>query len=182
MGFAGLSGPLSSVDEGGFASASFHSFEDTLAWDAYSGDYGPNFVGHALEMGAYLVKDDRFGWQAFGGNVVSGSTEDSVVRVQARDSLRRRVFIAPIGAWLSLDAGAFDEFTFDPTTNAVTLSIAASAPGISAAAPAPQARLVVQNTADNGLGVLIPTANLTMDAGAYVIPFKDGTASVALSL
>ena len=29
VGFAGLSGPLSNVDQGGFASASFHSFADT---------------------------------------------------------------------------------------------------------------------------------------------------------
>jgi hypothetical protein len=40
VGFGGLSGPLSNIDQGGFAAASFHSFPDTLAWDAYSGDYG----------------------------------------------------------------------------------------------------------------------------------------------
>ena len=42
VGFAGLSGPMSNIDQGGFASASFHSFADTLKWDGYSGDYGPN--------------------------------------------------------------------------------------------------------------------------------------------
>ena len=182
VGFGGLSGPLSSVDEGGFAAASFHSFEDTLAWDAYSGDYGPNFVGHALEMGTYLVQDARFGWQAFGGNVVSGQRGIGVVRVQARDSLRRRVFIAPLGAWLTLDAGAFDEFEFDPSAKTVALTIAAAVPGVEGAAPAPQARLVIQNTADNGLGVLKPTTSLSQDAGAFVIPFKNGVATITLSL
>jgi hypothetical protein len=29
-GFGGVSGPLTNIDEGGFAAASFHSFEDTL--------------------------------------------------------------------------------------------------------------------------------------------------------
>ncbi|KAK7680558.1 hypothetical protein QCA50_016340 [Cerrena zonata] len=33
VGFAGLSGPMSNIDQGGFASASFHSFADTLKWD-----------------------------------------------------------------------------------------------------------------------------------------------------
>ncbi|KAI0328788.1 hypothetical protein GY45DRAFT_1354943 [Cubamyces sp. BRFM 1775] len=179
VGFAGLSGPLSNVDQGGFASASFHSFADTLKWDGYSGDYGPNFVGHALEMGTYVVDHPDFGWQAFGGDVIATAPR---VRVRTLDSLRRRVFIAPLGAWLSLDAGAFEELELDTEKDTVTLTIAPSAPGIPGAASAPEARLVVANTADNGLGVLKPTANLTQDAGAWVIPFKNGVASVTLAL
>jgi hypothetical protein len=31
VGFGGISGPLTNIDSGGFAAASFHSFEDTLA-------------------------------------------------------------------------------------------------------------------------------------------------------
>ncbi|KAI0367296.1 hypothetical protein BV20DRAFT_569238 [Pilatotrama ljubarskyi] len=179
VGFGGLSGPLSNIDQGGFAAASFHSFADTLKWDGYSGDYGPNFVGHALEMGTYIIDHPDFGWQAFGGNVVATSP---TVRVRTLDSLRRRVFIAPIGAWLSLDAGAFSEVDYDPTKKAVTLSMIPAAPGVSSAAPAPAARLVVANTASNDLGVLKPTQNLTQDAGAWVIPFKNGVVTVTLAL
>ncbi|OJT05990.1 hypothetical protein TRAPUB_3177 [Trametes pubescens] len=179
VGFAGLSGPLSNIDQGGFAAASFHSFADTLKWDGYSGDYGPNFVGHALEMGTYLIEHPDFGWQAFGGSVLATTP---TVRVQTLDSLRRRVFVAPLGAWFSLDAGAFSEVDFDPTKKSVTLSISAAAPGVSGAAPAPAARLVVANTAQNGLGVLKPTGTFKQDAGAWVIPFSGGTASVTLTL
>lgn len=179
VGFAGLSGPLSNIDQGGFAAASFHSFADTLKWDGYSGDYGPNFVGHALEMGTYLVDHPDFGWQAFGGSVLATTP---TVRVQTLDSLRRRVFVGPIGAWLSLDAGAFEEVDFDPAKKSVTLSIGAAAPGVSGAAAAPAARLVVANTAQNGLGVLKPTTALKQDAGAWVIPFSGGKASVTLTL
>ncbi|KAI0828505.1 hypothetical protein BC628DRAFT_1316608 [Trametes gibbosa] len=179
VGFAGLSGPLSNIDQGGFAAASFHSFADTLKWDGYSGDYGPNFVGHALEMGTYVVDHPSFGWQAFGGNVLSTSP---TVKVQTLDSLRRRVFIAPIGAWLTLDAGAFSEVDLDLAKKSVKLTIAAATPGVPNAAPAPNARLVVQNTALNGLGLLKPTSGLRQDAGAWVIPFKDGEASVTLML
>ena len=41
-------GALTNIDQAGFASVAFHSFPSTLKWDAYSGDYGPNFFGHAL--------------------------------------------------------------------------------------------------------------------------------------
>ncbi|KAI0644006.1 hypothetical protein C8Q79DRAFT_1002030 [Trametes meyenii] len=181
VGFGGLSGPLSNIDQGGFAAASFHSFADTLKWDGYSGDYGPNFVGHALEMGTYIVDHPDFGWQAFGGSVVATSP---TIRVQALDSVRKRVFVAPIGAWLSLDAGAFKEIDFNPTKKTLTLTIVPAAPGISAAAPAPAARLVVVNTASavNGLGLLKPTSNLKKDAGAWVVPFHNDIASMTLAL
>ncbi|TBU43179.1 hypothetical protein BD309DRAFT_961291 [Dichomitus squalens] len=179
VGFGGLSGPLSNIDQGGFASASFHSFEDTLKWDGYSGDYGPNFVGHSLEIGTYIVNHPNFGWQAFGGNVVATTP---TVKVQTRDSLRRRVFVAPLGAWLSLDAGAFEEVEYDPEGNTVTLTILPSSSGITVAAAAPNARLVVQNTADNGIGVLTPSTDLSRDAGAWVVLFKNGVASVKLGL
>ncbi|CDO68984.1 hypothetical protein BN946_scf184777.g14 [Trametes cinnabarina] len=179
VGFGGLSGPLSNVDQGGFAAASFHSFADTLKWDAYSGDYGPNFVGHALEMGTYIIDHPDFGWQAFGGNVVALTP---TVKVQTLDSLRRRVFIAPIGAWLTLDAGAFEEVDYDPAKKSATLTIVPAAPGVSSAAPASNARLVVTNTVVNGLGVLKPTQKFEQDAGAWVIPFKSGKATVTLAL
>lgn len=37
VAYGGLTGALSNIDEEGFASASFHSFADTLKWDGYSG-------------------------------------------------------------------------------------------------------------------------------------------------
>ena len=128
-------------------------------------------------MGTYIVDHPDFGWQAFGGNVL---TISPTVKVQTRDSLRRRVFITPLGAWLSLDAGAFEEVEFDPEDETVALTIVPSASGISGAAAAPKARLVVENASDNGLGVLKPTTSLSQDAGAWVIPFKNGVASVKL--
>ncbi len=48
-------GALTNIDREGFASVAFHSFPSTLKWDAYSGDYGPNFFGHALNTATYLI-------------------------------------------------------------------------------------------------------------------------------
>ena len=106
VGFGVLSGPLSNIDQRGFASISFHSCADTLKWDGYSGDYGPNFVGHALEMGTHVVDHLKFSWQAFGRSAVATSP---TVRLRTLDSAHRRMFVAPLGAWLTLDTGAFEE-------------------------------------------------------------------------
>jgi len=178
-GFGGLSGPLSNIDEGGFAAASFHSFADTLAWDAYSGDYGPNFSGHSMGMGTFIIDHPTFGWQAFGGNVISTSP---TVQVQIKDSIRRRVFIAPLGALLSLDAGAFSTVSYNPTARTVTVTITPVADSTTGAASAPNGRLVVSQTAAiAGVSLLKPTTSLATDAGAFVIPFTNGIGTVTLS-
>ncbi|KLO07806.1 hypothetical protein SCHPADRAFT_894353 [Schizopora paradoxa] len=181
VAFGGLSGAMSNIDEEGSASAAFHSFEDTLMWDAYSGDYGPNFVGHALNSGLYLIEHPIFGWQAFGGTVSSSSS--SSVKVQVLDSVRRRVFIAPLATLFTLDAGAFTEVEFEPSKKSVTLSIAAAAPGVQGAAAAPEGRLVVTATTPNfsTSSSVQPSSSLKMDAGAFVIPFKGGEGSVTFT-
>ncbi|THH07684.1 hypothetical protein EW145_g3219 [Phellinidium pouzarii] len=173
VAFGGLSGPLTNIDEGGFAAASFHSFADTLAWDAYSGDYGPNFVGHSLNSGVYLVSHPDFGWQAFGGRVVAQSSQ---VIVEVRDSVRRRVYVAPLRTLFALDAGAFDAFTFDPQTRAVTLTIVPAPSGVMGAAAAPRARVVVRQMSAAATS-MHPSESLQEDAGAWVVPFSSGTAT-----
>ena len=178
VGFGGNSGPLSNIDQGGFASASFHSFADTLKWDAFSGDYGPNFVGHALGSGAYLIEHPAFGWQVFGGRVTSKSAAS--VQVEVLDSVRRRVFVAPIGTLFTLDAGAFSAFTFDPRSKAVTLTILPAPENAPNAAAATRARIIATQTTDAVNG-MIPTRSLRQDAGAWVLPFVSGKAIVTFT-
>ncbi|KAF8899308.1 hypothetical protein BD779DRAFT_74687 [Infundibulicybe gibba] len=179
VGYAGLSGPLSNIDQGGFAAASFHSFADTLKWDGYSGDYGPNFSGHSMGIGAFIINHPTFGWQAFGGNVLSTSP---TVQVQIRDSVRRRVFIAPLGALLTLDAGAFSLIEYNPTARTVAVTITPTPDGVTTAASAPNGRLIIQQTAAiSGVTLLKPTSTLNVDAGAFVIPFISGQGKVTLA-
>jgi len=121
VGYGGMMGPLSNIDQEGFASAAFHSFPSTLKWDAYSGDYGPNFLGHALNVGCYVVNDPALGWQAFGGALTQ---KGSTITVEPQDSLHQRVFIAPLKLWLTLDAGQFAQVTLDTKTKQVTLAFA----------------------------------------------------------
>ncbi|KAJ7605066.1 hypothetical protein DFH06DRAFT_1287307 [Mycena polygramma] len=178
VGHAGLSGPMSNIDQGGFAAASFHSFADTLAWDAYSGDYGPNFSGLAMGTGTTIINHPDFGWQAFGGIVTSTSP---AIQVQIRDAVRRRIFIAPIAALITLDAGAFSTISYTPSTQTVVVTITPAPDGATAAASAPNARLVVSQTAAvSGVGVLKPTTTFPVDAGAFVVTYQSGVGQITL--
>ena len=73
-----------------------------LRIDGYSGDYGPGFFGHAVNTGTYLHRDPDLGWLGFGGNVEVG---EGGVAVLPTDASGARVYLGPLGLWLTLDAG-----------------------------------------------------------------------------
>lgn len=177
VGFGGVSGPSTNINEDGFAAASFHSFEDTLQWDGYSGDYGPNAFGLCVGTTMFLVDMPDFGWQAFGGIVTSTSP---TVKVTVKDAVQRRIFVAPIGQLLSLDAGVFSSLEYDASARTVTVGLAAAASAPNAAS-APQGRLLVKQTAAiSGVALLTPSSSLKQDAGAWDVPFSSGKATVVL--
>jgi hypothetical protein len=121
IGYGGAMGALSNVDQEGFPSAAFHSFPQNLRWDHYTGDYGPNYFGHSVNTGTYIVNHPDYGWLAFGGNVVETTPS---VTVRTLDSLRKRIYIAPTGLYLTLDRGAFESVSINPKTNAVQIRLA----------------------------------------------------------
>ncbi|KAL1754688.1 hypothetical protein FB107DRAFT_215289 [Schizophyllum commune] len=174
--FGGLSGALSSINDAGFPAASFHSFADTLKWDGYTGDYGQSFSGHAMGMGTYILELPTYGWQAYGGVVTS---RNGTIEVDVLDSSRRRVFVAPLGALFTADAGSFASVSFDPQALSVTLTLVDA---VGNGASAPNARVGVTQTASvNGVGTLAPTTNATEDAGAYIVQFSGSTASITFA-
>lgn len=167
VGYGGAMGALSNIDRDGFASAAFHSFPSTLKWDAYSGDYGPNFFGHALNTGTYLVKSDDFGWQAFGGNI---SRSGDWVRVDPKDSFRRKVFIAPSKLTIRLDSGQFSRLSYNHKTQEVRVSLEKDA-------GAPAARLRLDS--DSGFAI-VGGATFKTEAGAHVIPFEGASREIVI--
>jgi hypothetical protein len=167
IGYGGTMGALTNIDQEGFASAAFHSFPSTLEWDAYTGDYGPNFFGHAFNTATYLINHPEFGRQSFGGNVkVNG---DWVV-VQPLDSFRIRVYIAPRGLWLTLDAGTFESVAVNTRTHAVRVGLSPATPFTA------QARLHVEQPAKiAGVGTYHPRQQLAKERDAYTISLNSGT-------
>jgi hypothetical protein len=173
VGYGGTMGALSNIDQEGFASVAFHSFPDTLKWDAYTGDYGPNFLGHALNTGTYIINHPEFGWQAFGGNV---QAEGDTVKVKTLDSLRKRVYIAPLGLFLTLDAGTFESVEVNAVSKTVRIGLASATPYT------PKARLRIEQPAKiAGLGTFKPAAALAGARGAFDVPLGATTTWVGLA-
>ena len=167
-----MMGALSNIDQEGFASAAFHSFPSTLAWDPYSGDYGPNFFGHAFNVATYVVNHPEFGWQSFGGNVrVSGNW----VNVEPRDSFRKRVYIAPLGLWLTLDAGTFESVAINTKSQLVRVTLSR------ADAFTPSARMRVQQPATIArVGTYATRQSFVNERDAFTIPLGSSTTVIEL--
>ena len=172
VGYGGTMGELTNIDQDGFASAAFHAFPDMLAFDPYSGDYGTGFWGHAANTATYLVNDRALGWIAFGGNI---EKKGGAITVIPRDSFRSRLYLAPAGLWLTLDAGRFKQAIFDPRTGSVRLTFDA------ADEFTPEARLRIEQPAKlPGVGTYQPVASSKLERGAYVIPLQSAATEIVL--
>ncbi|KAH8657757.1 hypothetical protein BX600DRAFT_482431 [Xylariales sp. PMI_506] len=173
VGYGGISGPLSSINDAGFAAASFHSFPETLAWDAYSGDYGPNFVGLALGSGTYVVDDPTLGLVSYGGAL---SSQGGTVSVKTKDPVRQRVFIGPLGLLISVDAGIISQIEFETgsTEATVTLSQLDGAP-IAAAA------ILWLETTSGSAKYTVTTPSITQSRGGWQVPLGSSQVSVVVS-
>ncbi|MGB2908130.1 MAG: DUF5695 domain-containing protein [Candidatus Aminicenantaceae bacterium] len=165
VGYGGLMGALSNIDREGFASAAFHSFPSTLAWDPYTGDYGPNFFGHAVNTATYVVNHPEFGWLAFGGNL---SREGETIKVTPLDAFRQRVYIAPYGLWMTLDAGRFAVVEIDLAGQTVRLGLDA------ASQYTPSALMRLEQPASmEGVGRIMLGDDYSRERGAAVIPLLE---------
>jgi hypothetical protein len=172
IGYGGTMGALSNIDREGFASVAFHSFPSTLKWDPYSGDYGPNFFGHALNTATYIINHAEFGWQAFGGNL---KIDGDRIKITPLDSFRSRVYIAPLGLWLTLDAGSFESIEVSRRSKVVRLGLGG------ATAHTPEARLRIEQPAKvPGVGVYGPRQQFAKERDASKIPLNNGTTWVEL--
>ena len=127
VGYGGITGPMSNIRQDGSVYNAFHSWPDTLEGDAYSGDYGPNFLAIMLGSATYVVEDPELGGLvAYGGNMaVNGN---NTVTVQPRDPVRQRVYIAPLGLYITMSAGQIQEFDYSPTTSEVVLKLVQDSP------------------------------------------------------
>ena len=172
VGYGGLMGSIANVTQDGFGPSGFHSYPSTLEIDGYSGDYGPNFFGHAVNTGTYLTHHPEFGWLAFGGSV---SEIGGAVVLHPRDAARRRVFIAPEGLWLTIESGAFESVSYDTATGDITIALAPATDAVS------QVLLRVERTnAASGTAGYAPVATLASERGGFVVPLGEPGAVVML--
>ncbi|KAI0010920.1 hypothetical protein F4779DRAFT_575975 [Xylariaceae sp. FL0662B] len=174
VGYGGTSGPLSNINQEGFASASFHSWPDTLKWDGYSGDYGPGFLGMVLGSGTYVAEHKTFGLVAYSG--ILESSAGGTVSVQTQGPVKRRIFIGPLGVTITVDAGSIQSFSYISTdgTISVTLSQLGDVP------KATSAVMWVETNSDSIVyNVSVP--NISQSRMGWRIPLSADSAVVELS-
>ena len=174
VGYGGLMGGIANVTEEGFGPSAFHAFPSTLRIDGYSGDYGPGFFGHAIQTATYVMRHDDFGWLGFGGNVTE---RKGVVLVEPRDAGRARIYLAPLGLWLTLDAGRFEWLEIEDERVRVGL---APADRFTPVARLRIERLVAASSDPSDAGYSTVEA-FEQARGALVIPLGDRVTSVSLA-
>ncbi|MGA2542693.1 MAG: DUF5695 domain-containing protein [Verrucomicrobiota bacterium] len=175
VGYGGLMGALACIDQDGFPSAAFHANPAILKWDTYTGDCGPNLFSLAINTGTYLVNHPDFGWQAFGGSL---KTSGDWVTVTPLDAFRMRFYAAPLGLWLTLDAGAFESVSVNTKTHAVRTELSPADPFT------PLARLRLEQPAKvAGVAGFHPAGGLApaQERGAWVIPLSARPTQVDLN-
>jgi len=180
VGYGGNSGPMSNIDQEGFAAAAFHSWPDTLAWDAYSGDYGPNFLGHVFGAGTYVVEDAELGLLAFGG---SATCDGDVITVVPTDAVRRKVYLAMFGTQIAVEAGTIEKVTYSDKTGVITVQIASKISSVSSMAPAASTILKVRKMAQVGpLGTPVVTSpGNAAERGGWKVDLPSGSATVDMA-
>lgn len=120
VGFGGWQGALTNINDAGFGSQGFHAWPETMEWDPYSSDYGCGLLGHMISSTTFLVENSDFGYLSFGGNLVSSG---DTIKVEPKDTVRRQIYVAPLGLKFEVNAGVIEEFTYDITTKAVSIQI-----------------------------------------------------------
>jgi len=184
VGYAGAMGGLSNIDQEGFAGTAFHSFPQNMRWDTYSGDYGPNFFGIAVNAGTYVINDPEFGWLAFGGNLRNDgyakrepdwAKSQELVKIQPLDAFRQRVYVAPHGLWLTLDSGTFESVEIHTKTHTVRIGLSR------ANAISRQARLRIDQPARvAGVGTYRLKEKFPAERGAFVVPLQNKVSLIDL--
>lgn len=119
-GYGGLMGSIANITKEGFAPAAFHAYPSTLKNDGITGDYGSGFFGYAVNTSSYIINDKDFGWLAFGGNLAQKKNQ---ITVNLTTAAKSAVYLAPIGLWVTLDAGSIQSVNYNTTTGTVQLRL-----------------------------------------------------------
>ncbi|MFC3443644.1 DUF5695 domain-containing protein [Sphingobium rhizovicinum] len=170
VAYGGMMGGITNIDQQGFGSAAFHSWPDMMKWDVLTGDYGMGFYGHAIASATYAVKDKDLGWLGFGGKV----TDDAdTIHIVPQDGARRRLFIAPAGLWITLEAGRIASADYDAASGNVVLTLDP------ADAATSKARLLFETTTKDGKPYAFGGG--TADRGGYAIPLTSTATRITLT-
>ena len=92
------------------------------------------------------------------------------------DSARTRIYLAPYGLWLTLDAGTFDTLELSPKTGVLRVGFSPNDQFT------PEARLRIEQPAKiSSIGKFHPATPLKVERDAYIIPLNKKVTWLELS-
>lgn len=120
-GYAGLIGTMSSILEDGFGSTGFHSRPDYWNWDPLSGDTGTSIAMYMQSARSVVLNHVSVGgWAGFGAEV---NLDGEKLHIVPQDGLRQRLFVAPIGLYVTLRTGKIQSATYDISSHDLDLTL-----------------------------------------------------------
>ena len=180
VGYGATSGPTSSIGINGTSSCAMHAWPEHLFWDAYTGDYGPNFLGLTLGSGTYLADDVDVGLVAYGGVL---DLDRDVATVQVRDPVKHKIFIGMVRLEVNIDAGIIESFSYNLKTESLSLVL-----GQLAGAPKAEAAVVwVSQTSASGPSqpslrkVSAKDVKVTPERNGWRVPLSHGSVQVTIA-
>ena len=98
------------------------------------------------------------------------------VKVKPLDSIRMRVYIAPRGLWLTLDAGSFESVEVNARSNQLRIGLSPQT------ADTQEARLHIEQPAKlTSVGTYHPRSSLAKERDAYVIRLQRSASWIELT-
>ena len=169
------SGQMANIDASGAPSMMFHALPHVLEFDPRSGDFGLGFAGYTLEAGAYFVAHPRLGNVCYLCDLVVGAGEEGAerVRLEPRDGYRQRVYVEPLGLYLTLDAGTFESLALDFSARRADVTFA---PPANATYSKRRLRVIKASQDRPGSGFELTGAAFVR--GAYEIPLATANATL----
>ena len=113
---------MATIDANGAASMGFHLSPKHLKLHRYSGDFGLGLFGHVQLAASVFVLHPIHGPQCYLCDATASATlGPNVTTIVPRDSIRRRVFIEPLGVLVEVMAGVLSSVSV--ATSARTFSL-----------------------------------------------------------
>lgn len=105
--------------------------------------------------------------------MAEGEGDTETVTVTPKDSGRRRVYVAPLGVYVQLDAGVVEEFTYSPAAKKLVVGVKGDGGYGEVASKA--ILTLEQNAEVEGVGAVnVTTEGLERAKGGWVVDLSDG--------
>jgi len=175
VGIGALTGVLTNIQLTGATSMGFHADPALLKHDPFDADYGCALYGHVTSSSSYFVQHPDLGSVCY---LCDHGLDVHKIWIKPLDSLRRRVYIEPIGTSIEVDAGQIEHVVLDVETQKLNFTLMKSEGLFSTH----RVKIVHWALCDMrpGCGAKIIEPKVTFVRGAWTFPATSGMSSTVV--